>query len=253
MMLKECGAHAALLAGALAFGRGRGRGCARRIHHTIHHSIHPGIHHSIHSGIHYALVGRIHTTPLQHPPQYSPPYSFQYSLRYPRGRSLLPWRVSVLNWFGKTNPHNKSTKLVCNRALTDERPSGIARSVAGGYQSPAVENRGRAGLGPPSHAAGRQTQRASKEIPGEPIGSPPPGGGGKARSPRHRFFRFLSTTHAVCLPPHAGFHVSVTARGRVNSLVDFRVRAFSFFDSVVANAGFGGEQRQSRFEGVMAW
>ena len=48
-------------------------------------------------------------------------------------------------------------------------------------------------------------------------------------------------------------HDSVTARGRVNSLVDFRVRAFSFFDSVVANAGFGGEQRQSRFEGVMAW
>ena len=26
-----------------------------------------------------------------------------------------------------------------------------------------------------------------------------------------------------------------------------------FFDSVVAKAGFGGEQRQSRFDGVMAW
>ena len=48
-------------------------------------------------------------------------------------------------------------------------------------------------------------------------------------------------------------HDSVTARGRVNSLVGFRVRAFPFFDSVVAKAGFGGEQRQLRFDGVMAW
>lgn len=28
---------------------------------------------------------------------------------------------------------------------------------------------------------------------------------------------------------------------------------FILFDSVVAKAGFGGEQRQSRFDGVMAW
>ena len=28
---------------------------------------------------------------------------------------------------------------------------------------------------------------------------------------------------------------------------------FIFFDSVVAKAGFGGEQRQSRFDGAMAW
>ena len=28
---------------------------------------------------------------------------------------------------------------------------------------------------------------------------------------------------------------------------------FHFFDSAVATAGFGGEQRQSRFDGVMAW
>ena len=120
-------------------------------------NIHPSIHHRIHSSIHLDI--------------------------HPAGTIIVTvagLRVKLVRQ--NKSPQKKSpTKLVCNRALTDERPSGIARSVAGGYQSPAVENRGRAGLGPPSHAAGRQTQRASREIPGEPIGSPPPGGEGRKK------------------------------------------------------------------------